>query len=297
MNSEGYSGPLDTMGLFTPQNPTNPAEYYWIVEGIMSPNSSFLFIGAQTIIPTETYFAQLGTDFIIVQNPFDSPDKWIYNTSRVPSSDSLLTWNSGIAYNSQDGFIYMIGLNSYAPQDPAVLARISDSSLSNFDWSAMSFWTSIGWFSSPKYLVPLYSGPYTESTLQYHVDLEIWFTVLLAPFDYNINADYNIYIAYSKELTGTWAKDVIYSVPPPYNDDSQFWCYAAKSHPEYVNQTNEIIVTYNINTPTLTSLATNLNVYHPNFVQINLAPGSPVNCGITTACNSFIIVLLIALNL
>lgn len=104
----------------------------------MAPTTKSLIVVAQVIIDSSggLGFTQIGTDIILVSNPLDvifnfiefvsfshyllQPlEEWTYTTSRIVSSSTNLTWNSGITF--YDGYFYLIGLGN----SNAYLARIT----------------------------------------------------------------------------------------------------------------------------------------------------------------------------
>jgi len=257
--SSPNSNTPDSMGLFRPQNPTNPAEYYWTVVGMMAPTTGILVVVAQVIIATNSGigFQQLGTDVILVANPFSPPEQWKYLTSRVETSSEGLSWNSGIAFGN--GYFYFIGLGG----PNAFLARITENDLMNFNWTGLSFWSHGGvWLANVSDLLPLYDSTYTEGTLQYHPYMQQWFLILAQAYESDV------YIAYAPEITGPWTKVPIYPYPKQYQNSS-FITYSGKSHPEYAAE-NEIVFTFNINSPSLAFVLTDLDIYHPHFVRVTI---------------------------
>jgi len=253
------SNSLDPMGLFRPQNPTNPNEFYWTVVGMLAPTSGYLVIVTQVIISSNNSigFTQIGSDVVIVTNPLDPPGSWTYNTSRIATSSEGLTWNSGLAYD--DGYFYLVGLG----RPNAFLAKISENDLITFNWQGLTFWSHGEiWLSNVSDLLPLYTSTYSEGTLQYHPYMQQWFLILAQAYESDV------YIAYAPEITGPYTVKSIYAYPKQY-ENSSFVTYAGKSHPEYAAE-NEIVFTYNVNADTLQLLNADLDIYHPKFVRVKI---------------------------
>jgi hypothetical protein len=89
-----------------------------------------------------------------------------------------------------------------------------------------------------------------------------------------------VYLRTAPSLTGPWTKgDVIYHMPemakstPGYDADT--FCYAAKEHPEFETSPNEIVFTYVCNTMNVKKLETELNIYFPQVVTVQM----PVDVG------------------
>jgi hypothetical protein len=252
------NGQVDTQGLFTPQHPTIAGEYYWTINGMIGPKTGYLFVVAMAIYdPTPTTFQQVGTDIIVITNPFEHPERWNYKTSRIPSSNSNISWNTAVTYFG--GSYYFVGLNG---GHGAILSRITEEALARFDWNSMQFLTTgLRWSSVASPLAVLFPSPFTEGSLQWHPHLKQWFMILSQAFDNNI------YIATSAKLEGPWTKQAIYTVPPPFNG-ALFINYGAKSHPELATFSNEIVLTYNCNAINVSTLTEALYAYHPVFVRV-----------------------------
>jgi len=251
---------VDSMGLFRPDNPSNPKEFYWTVGGVVSPSTQHLIVTTQVIIDTNSGigFEQIGTDIVIVANPLRPLEEWTYTTSRIPSSSTTLSWNSGIAFD--EGYFYLVGLANSS----AYLARISESDMLKFNWPGMTYWSKGNqWRSDTNDLLALYKSVYTEGTLQYHPYMKRWYNILAQAYQGSIS------IAYAPNITGPYTVDPVYTIPKGYQNGT-FTSYAGKSHPEYANS-NEIVFTYNVNANSLSLLFKDLDIYHPKFVRVSIS--------------------------
>lgn len=248
---------VDPMGLFRPQNPSDPSEFYWTVGGVISPTTKQLVVITQVIIDTNSGigFSQIGTDVVLVSNPLSPLQQWTYTTSRITSSNANLSWNSGITFSN--GYFYLVGLDN----SNAYLARILEADLIKFNWEGMTYWSKGNtWANNVNSLLSLYPSTYTEGTLQYHSYMQEWYIVLSQAYQGSI------YIAHAPAITGPYVVDNVYSVPKGYQNGTLF-AYAAKSHPEFAGQ-NEIVFTYNVNADSLSLLFHDLDIYHPKFVRV-----------------------------
>lgn len=250
---------VDPMGLFRPDNPSDPEEFYWTVEGIIAPTSQQLLVIAQVIVDTNTGlgFTQMGTDVILVSNPLEPLENWNYTTSRILESNTNLTWNSGITF--YEGYFYLVGLDNLN----AYLARINESDMTNFNWEEMTFWSQDNvWDNDIGNLLPLFPSIYTEGTLQFHPYMQRWFLILAQAYQGSI------YIAHSPSITGPYTIEPIYNFPKDYQNGT-FFAYAGKSHPEFAEE-QEIVFTYNVNCNSLSLLFQDLDIYHPKFVRVSI---------------------------
>jgi len=200
-----------------------------------------------------------------VQNWLDEPSIWQYNTSRIASSNGVLTWNNGIVFDDSDGYIYLIGDQSNT--FTTVLARITETDLTSFNWKGMEFWSGSakGWLiGDSSSLVGLFPGKYNEGTLIFNEYLREWYVI-------SLQAGENfIWLSHSPTLTGSWTSVPVYRIPNGWTK-SPFISYAAKAHPEYASDDSQIIITYNTNrNDGLGPMVSDIAIYHPYFVQLQI---------------------------
>eukprot|EP01113_Clastostelium_recurvatum_P005832 TRINITY_DN12620_c0_g1_i1.p1 TRINITY_DN12620_c0_g1~~TRINITY_DN12620_c0_g1_i1.p1 ORF type:complete len:266 (-),score=31.99 TRINITY_DN12620_c0_g1_i1:78-875(-) len=264
------------MGFFSPQSPSDPKEFYWIVAGLLLPSSGSLAILAQVIVSTPgtgAGFEQIGSDLILVQSPTltgagEGPLPWKYNTSRITQSNAKLAMNLGITYNKEDGYIYIFCHDgTQGLFGTTIVSRIMEKDLISFNWAALLFWTNENaWSTSPNNMKSIIPGPWSEGTVFWHPTLRVWYFLGLNIFSLDIE------LAYSPSLTeSTWSTQTIYTIPAPFSNSSRYYNYAAKAHPEYEQGPNEIVLTYNTNAKgPLQDLFNDMAIYHPHFVRATL---------------------------
>jgi len=209
------------------------------------------------------FFQQIGTDVIVVSNPYEPQSNWKYKTSRVPGTNNDTSLNLGITYNYEDRYFYLFGTVS----NKIFLGRINENSLINFQWNNnLEYWSTNTWVTDITKASTLYTGPYSESTIFYHNYMKQWYMIGCQAIDTNI------YIFTSTNLTGPWTRTLAYSIAPPWNNGSYF-SYAAKAHPEYTkNDTiTQIVFTYNIQpVGGAAAICQQINTYTPRFVQLDI---------------------------
>ena len=258
---------IDPRGFFHPngEREDEAEAAYWTVAGLLLPKSQLLVILAMVIIYPANTFSQIGTDIIVVENPFeDSPQFWKYSSQRIPITSNNLTFNDAIA--SDGNSTYIVGLQSQGGN--LLLSKFtSETDLINYDWIKMEFWCGkqMGWTRDVTNAVPLLTNsPFTETTLFFHPIWKQWYMVLSQAWIMNVS------VAFATDLTGPWQSVAVFPIPEKYQNTSKYICYAAKSHPEYVTQnSSKIIFSYNVNTLQLRDL-TDLDIYHPKFVEIDI---------------------------
>jgi hypothetical protein len=259
--------------------------YYWnLVGSMLSINGPLLILAADIVPDPISLFKQIGTDAILVANPFTPFNEWKYNTFTIPSSlnknlsttvvneiflSSNLTWNVAVLMKEND--LYMYGsLKSGFLQYHIVLSKINYEDLIKGNWTAMQFWSHNNfvdgyWSSSFSNLKPLYDHPASESSIHWSSKLKMWYMPLCQAF-----WDNKITLITSPSLTGPWKKQLTYDIPHPYNNSTNFIAYGAKSHPEYSKTSDELIISYNTNTLNFQDLTKYPNSYIPRFIKINI---------------------------
>ena len=63
----------------------------------------------------------------------------------------------------------------------------------------------------------------------------------------------------------------MYTIPPPFDDNSTYLAYAPNSHPEFA-AADEIILTYITNTIRPNDLHTHMETYVPRWVRVVVTP-------------------------
>ena len=83
----------------------------------------------------------------------------------------------------------------------------------------------------------------------------------------------DIHIKHSKSLTGPWQDTPLFTIPPPWNNTTEMFCYATKAHPELAEGPNQIAFSFICNTMGLNPA---LKVRHPtpNHLSSRITPTS-----------------------
>eukprot|EP00443_Scrippsiella_acuminata_P015963 CAMPEP_0115203094 /NCGR_PEP_ID=MMETSP0270-20121206/18469_1 /TAXON_ID=71861 /ORGANISM="Scrippsiella trochoidea, Strain CCMP3099" /LENGTH=445 /DNA_ID=CAMNT_0002616537 /DNA_START=86 /DNA_END=1423 /DNA_ORIENTATION=- len=209
-------------------------ELLWPVAGIASRDGRSAVLLAQRI---KGFLTVVGTTLIILPDvaSVDDPRQWKYTTLDVGSAD--LTWFSSIFFADAEGdTVYIFGhgpgADGSAPtqSSPTVLARACLADLLDQNWERTEYWVAPGaWSASPDNFQVL-EVPSWETTCIWSKELSLWYS-------FNIEAfGSEIFLWTAEDITGTWTKTSIYQIPAPFNA-SPYINYAAKAHPELVQQT------------------------------------------------------------
>jgi hypothetical protein len=253
---------LDPRGFFAPSSGGDDI-FYWLVAGTrLSCGRVLVLAQVQGADGLDDF---RGSDAILVDaSEAAEPLRWQYATSRIAQTDKRHSWNEGV-YAAPDGFVYIVGMREngeWAQGRTQHLSRIDEDSLREFDWQALRFWGGgdIGWSDDASRAATLYEAPYTEGTLMHH-PMGFYYVVGCQAYQRQVM------LHTASNLTGPWSKVVAYTLPPLSGERV---AYAAKSHPELAAE-DEIVFTYNVNSGE-EDVAANLELYHPRFVRLKLAP-------------------------
>ena len=105
----------------------------------------------------------------------------------------------------------------------------------------------------------------TEMTVRYHASTKQWIAV------YPVGMDRHAHYSLSSALQGPWGRsENFYSYPEmqPSNPDytRNVFCYAVKEHVEF-ETAGQIFFTYACNSPKVSEITKNMNLYHPVVVR------------------------------
>ncbi len=228
----------------------NKAEFYWPIVGIFLDD--YLMISANIITTENTeVFEIMGSTFFLVENPVNPPSEWNYKSDYLLKSDEIV-WGTAFARENDD--LYIFGQKGSGYDSSNVLSKIKISEAEKGNWKNMEF---IGKLEG----LPGAS----EMTVQYS-DFFKWYCLQIPPLTYDVH----LYVCDS--INGKWEdKGIVYKIPEPWssektsNGDPIFITYAVKSHPELTKNSNQIVLTYNINLdPFVKGLTDKLSDYMMN---------------------------------
>jgi len=257
--------------FFYPQVPS-PDFFYWPGIGAFVDGQIYVFLFKVQITGGGSFgFSVVDTTLIRIPNPTDPPDQWQQIITDLQLGGDHQGFNTAVWVN--ESYFYFLGYDD--PNDNLsyrrmVLARVLIEDMKNGqDGSAFEFYvdgvSGSEWSDAPVNLHKLYTPGVTESGIQYIPD---WGQYLATSY-YVFSP--NMYIHTAPALTGPWSNSVkIYEVPEMALDPYYF-AYAGKLHPELSTTTGELIMTYAVNTSEPDAIWTDMSIYYPRFVRIQLA--------------------------
>jgi hypothetical protein len=227
-------------------HPANRTEKYWPITAVYDKSGSgALIIGFQHIRhvddPSVLYIQVLGTVFVSIKNPLDAPWDWQRGDFSVMPFDNAVL--SGMMLDPKDTttvisswtYIKSRGDNRQNYLMYAPIADVCSGDMRKLEkharfWAGGKAW--IKWAGaeqgdseSPYHPLPSAGLP----ELDIHFDQELG--VFYFPYLSFMGTDVIIY--YAADLTGEWlVTPTVYSIPPPLDRTTKYFCYAVKAHPE-----------------------------------------------------------------
>jgi hypothetical protein len=109
-------------------------------------------------------------------------------------------------------------------------------------------------------------------SVYYHKDIGKWIMVYGPNF-----LSSEIQLRFSSDISGIWSEPVTLYIPPEQQDghiknDSTYFCYCAREHYWfYDSDRKEMLITYDCNSSSLEKLISDMNIYSPRILRINIA--------------------------
>lgn len=239
----------ETLTLLSPSESTlyksNPAKghFNWPAEGIQLGDTVYTYV--LNLKHIEGGWERAG------------PDQWA--KFKFPEMSNEITYTplqdfEGIAFGDglvkeSDGFIYMYGKRPVPEglgiENDLFIARFPQGNFSA-EWT---FWNGSDWVTDVTEAAPIGQIP----TFSVHIS-KVRDKYLLVCTQFNLGCDpdnpdppRNIYAATSDNITGPFSElKVIHRIEDELEGYYPFF-YAANAHPQFINENNELLITYSIN--------------------------------------------------
>jgi len=221
--------------------------------------------------PTKTFgFQQTGCEIIRIENPDDTPEQWQMQFRVLPWQQDLGSYCSNFFFENGCLYIYGYLKDSESWFDPLkfVVARVNlrqNSDLLDLkDWEFFDGVTG-EWFSDMKKVRAVFNHSTTEFSVTYLPKLNKY--ILIANF---WKYPHSITIRLSDTPVGPFSEPKIIYHCPETEWSRNYFCYAAKAHPELAEGDNDLVITYMTNSKLLQECVDDLRIYYPRFLRIIL---------------------------
>lgn len=212
-------------------------------------------------------FEGAGTYIVKVENPMDEPDRWRTGMTRVPYYERTtkgVETSFGTPQFIRDGYVYIYGtrFNPPAFNRYLILARVPEDRLLDFDrWE---FYAGTGWQPDYPKATPLCDQLGAEFSVSWQPKLKQFITVYT-----EMGMSDKIMLRTAPKPEGPWsAQRVVYDCPDSHLDKDYF-CYAARCHPE-LSDRDELLISYVCNSTDFWKMAADTRIYRPKFIRVKL---------------------------
>ena len=244
--------------------------FFWLDHGgIVTKKGLFLFMN-RVIKPLGNGsvwdFKSVGLTMACIRNPEDHPSQWRIIQRNIPWIRFSPNGNEiifGQPLLKADGMIYIYGLevDVKARNRYLVLARVKDDRLEDFnDWA---FYFNGKWqadFTKASRLADRFGA---ELSVSYQPAIHKYVAVYT-----ELGLSKNIMIRFAPAPEGPWSKPHVVYVCPEMDWSRDYFCYAAKGHPELSVREDELLITYACNANDFWKMASDARIYWPKFLRV-----------------------------
>jgi hypothetical protein len=237
--------------------------WLWPLSGVRVGPTLYLFM-MQMIAKGEGAFGFefLKSVLVSVDNPDDDPASWTIHQKAIPhvlrSPDGNLFF--GTASVLHEGKLYIYGVLDSRDKG-IVVAQVDPASIGDF--GRWTFFNGKAWVPDATAAQALFRGGSVEMSV--------------TPISGGLAAVYTkqgmspeIILRRARNPSGPWSEpQVIHRCVEPQWSKNYF-CYAAKAHPELAASDRELIVTYAVNSFSFPEVVNDLRIYRPRFVRVPL---------------------------
>lgn len=256
--------------LFTANTPdSEPGDWIWPMDGIAIADSVFVYglrlheegtgiFGFKVVGVTLISFVMDSTNSISGLRHVDAP---LFYADSIAGTHTVfgqavmpMTVESGNP--NPDGYIYIYGPESGAGQKKLMAARILPEHISDFD--QYRFWDGVTWSADITSAVELTRGISQEFSVTPLDDGQFIVVYILGS---------QVTVRFGDSPTGPFRiYQNIYDCPETFNDPN-IMVYNAKAHP-HLSQPGQLLISYNVNTFSLSDLINHADIYRPRFVTL-----------------------------
>ena len=244
-------------GVASEMFPSEGPIWMWPASGIRLGDTLILFCArvAPDFSQNSLGFRTVGWAAYRVDNPDEEPGAWTFKKV-AGDNDKVLIATAALR---EGGYIYLLGNDD--KEHDVYLARLGVEAATMGKVNGLEWWSGSDWQSQPSKRRPLIRAVGTESSLQRDPRGEGYLEINSQGFGAS-----DIVMRHAPHLEGPWSEpQEIYR--PPESDAPNAFVYAGKSHPELVG--SDLVLTYAANGDDK-SLATDMSIYFPRFVRVDL---------------------------
>lgn len=237
----------------------HPAEnWFWTGHGVFANEKLIVFLIEEHSIESDPGFEACGWYIAIIDNSGEIPDKWNIDYIKGPDTDGIIIGSSAVLKDER--FIYAFGVREPATHESYLVRfpidKLTEGSFADMQWMENNQWKNQ--LPANRTAASLFIGQ-TEFSVHYDPKLQKFIQIQTLGYG-------RASIAYrlADQLHGPWSgPEIIYT---PALEDGSEYIYTANAHPEF--GTDEIIVTYNVNSSAFETLKMNEEIYFPRILRL-----------------------------
>ncbi len=215
-------------------------------------------------------FRVIGNEIGIIENYAAPPVAWKINYFELTWDEKVGTFGSHLLVNQN--YLYIYGFRKEEPgwdvdlkqivariaiEDPAAITGRQ-----NWEFLDGSKGT---WHRNPSQSVPMFNQANTELSVSFLKGINKFVLV-----GYSQKRENYISLRFSETPYGPFTEPVIIYHCPDGQWNPDYFCYAAKAHPELTTTENELIITYITNSKDFHACLRDLRIYFPRFLRVRI---------------------------
>jgi hypothetical protein len=249
--------------------PRQDQSWFWIYHGVRTSKGLFLFLMQMERTEEDAVFGFkiIGSWLGSVANPDDPPPAWHVRMQKVPWATFKATGNTffGSALLHVSDYFYIYGITEDIGEGfhrkDMIVARVPETGIDDFDqWR---FFRNGRWTVDPNEASRLCENMANEFSVSYQSELRKFIMVYSED-----GISRNIVVRLAHQPYGPWSAPMRLYQCPETEWDKDFFCYAAKAHPDISLYADELIITYVANSTDFQKVAADTRLYRPRFLRV-----------------------------
>jgi hypothetical protein len=248
--------------------PASGEGWLWPLSGMRIGSRLQLFMMQMTAKGEGAFgFAFSKSVILTVENPDDEPAHWKTQQRDLPHSLPRDRGNVffGGASVLLDTVLYVFGVQEDSSKGMdakgIIVAKVNADALADFP--TWRFFTGTDWSAELPRAKALHYGGSIEMSVTPLNDgfVSIYTRQGMSP---------EILLRRAPKPEGPWSEPIVVHRCPEPGWNKNYFCYAAKAHPELAAAKNEIMVSYACNSMSFPDVFRDLRIYRPRFVRLSL---------------------------
>lgn len=222
----------------------------------------------QSDIQSAFGFEQTGNEIFCIENPEADATEWKYSVRQLPFDQTGVSF--GAYAHPVPPYLYIYGYRKETdswtgPLNLMVARARTDGGVHLADYNNWEYLDGerMTWFKDAQRMRPALRHSRSELSVTYLPSLQRYVYVANSPKE-----PHPIEIRLSESPYGPFSEPGIIYYCPETNWDTDYFCYAAKAHPEMATADNELVISYMVNSKTLEKCVRDTRIYYPRFLRV-----------------------------